>query len=125
MAEIGRCMISENIIQTVWNKAGRMEGFDPEMYRKDACGALIMRDKYGKENPFGWEIDHIYPVSMGGDDQMDNLRALHYKNNKSKRDDYPSYTSLVTFNGKENIEQPKSLTVNEKSRKRIAQLYHL
>jgi len=118
-------MINEETIRSVWEKASRMEGFDPSMYRKDACGALIMRDKYGKENPFGWEIDHIYPMSKGGDDSLENLRALHYMNNRSKRDDYPSYTSMMTFNGKENIEKNRSLTVNEAVRQRISQLYHL
>ena len=113
------------MIRSVWEKAGKMEGFDPAMYRRDACGALIMRDKYGKENPFGWEIDHIFPMAKGGDDNPENLRALHYQNNRSKRDDYPSYTSMITFDGKENIEKTRSLTVNEATRQRIAQLYHL
>lgn len=118
-------MINEDTIQEVWDRARTMEGFDPAMYRKDACGALIMRDKYGRTNPFGWEIDHVYPVSRGGDDQIENLRAFHYLNNRSKRDDYPSYTSSVTFNGMENIAKAKSLTVNEVLRQRISQLYHL
>ena len=116
-------MINEETIRSVWEKAGKMDGFDPEMYRRDACGALIMRDKYCKENPFGWEIDHIYPMAKGGDDQIDNLRALHYMNNRSKRDDYPSYTSTVTFDGKMNIEKTRNLTVNEVIRRRIEELY--
>lgn len=116
-------MITPEIIEQVWDKARVMDGFDKAMYRKDACGALIMRDKYGKINPFGWEIDHILPESMGGDDQIDNLRALHYMNNRSKRDDYPSYTATVTFDGKENVEKVRNLTVNEVVRRRIQELY--
>lgn len=116
-------MITGDIINSVWEKAGVLAGFDPVMYRRDACGALIMRDKYGKVNPFGWEIDHIFPESMGGDDQLDNLRALHYLNNRSKRDDYPSYTSAVTFNGVENVEVIRNMTVNKVVRKRIQELY--
>ena len=64
-------MISQETIDAVWSKARMAQGFDASMYRLDACGALIMRDKYGKVNPFGWEIDHIYPQSRGGDDQGD------------------------------------------------------
>ena len=116
-------MITEETIRDVWEKAGIMEGFDADMYRRDACGALIMRDKYGKVNPFGWEIDHIFPASRGGDDSLDNLRALHYMNNRSKRDDYPSYTSTVTFDGKKNIEKVRNLTVNEVTRQKIQELY--
>lgn len=116
-------MINEETIEAVWNKAGIMEGFDSVMYRRDACGALIMRDKYGKVNPFGWEIDYIYPQIRGGDDNIDNLRALHYLNNRSKRDDYPSYTATVTFDGKQNVEKMRNLTVNRLVRRRIEELY--
>lgn len=116
-------MITPELVDAVWCKAGTMEGFDPNMYRRDACGALIMRDKYGKVNPYGWEIDHIYPQNRGGDDNIDNLRALHYMNNRSKRDDYPSYTSTITFDGKMNIEKTRNLTVNEVIRRRIEELY--
>lgn len=116
-------MITEETISKVWEKAGTVDGFDPKMYRRDACGALIMRDKYGKMNPFGWEIDYIYPQSLGGDDQIDNLRAMHYMNKRSKRDDYPSYTSAVTFDGIKNIQKMRNLIVNEATRRRINELY--
>lgn len=116
-------MISQETIEAVWRKARVIEGFEASMYRLDACGALIMHDKYGKINPFGWEIDHIYPQSRGGDDHIDNLRPLHYMNNKSKKDDYPSYTATITFDGKQNIEKMRNLTVNELVRRRIEELY--
>ena len=116
-------MITQEIIDAVWQKTGVADGFDADLYRKDACGALIMRDKYGKINPFGWEIDHIYPQNRGGGDDLDNLRALHYLNNRSKRDDYPSYTAAVTFDGKSNVEKMRNLTVNAIVRQRIDELY--
>lgn len=65
----------------IWDKASIIDGLNPKIYRKDACGALIMRDKYGMHNPFGWEIDHIFPQSLGGKDDLDNLRPLHYQDN--------------------------------------------
>jgi len=116
-------MITEETIREVWEKAGKIDGFAPTIYRRDACGALIMRDKYGKMNPFGWEIDHIYPQCLGGDDHIDNLRAMHYLNNRSKRDDYPSYTAAVTFDGTKNIQKMRNLTVNVTTRRRISELY--
>lgn len=34
--------------------------------RKDASGVYIHRDAYGKaEHPWGWEVDHIKPISEG------------------------------------------------------------
>lgn len=112
-----------NEILSVWRKARKIEGLDDSMFRKDACGALIMYDKYGMQNPFGWEIDHIFPKSLGGDDDLLNLRPLHYMNNRSKADDYPSYTACVKFDGKENIEDERNLTVNKKVRDKLKQLY--
>lgn len=109
-----------------WKKARIVEGYPPEMYRKDACGAWIAWDKYGRrDNDFGWEIDHIYPESLGGDNQPDNLRALHYLNNISKGDDYPSYMAAVKAEGNENIRKERSLIVNEKIREKLSQLYHI
>ncbi len=111
------------MIDRVWEKARIIEGLNPDMFRKDACGALIMRDKYGKKNPFGWEINHIFPKSRGGGDEIDNLRAFHYQNNISKADDYPSYTSMIKYNGVDNVEESQNLTVNQRTRKKLKSLY--
>lgn len=118
-------VLLEDIINEVWDKARKVDGLDERMYRKDACGALIMRDKYGKNNPYGWVIDHIYPKSLGGDDNINNLRALHYKNNASKRDDYPSYTAAIVYDGKDNVEEERHLTVNPKLRELLSSLYSI
>ncbi len=117
--------MSDELKKKVWEKARRVEGLDESMFRLDACGALIMWDKYGKENPFGWEIDHIYPISRGGNDDLYNLRALHYENNKSKADDYPSYMASVKYDGTSNIHVQRGLTINEIVRQRISELYNL
>ncbi len=108
---------------TIWKRARKVEGLDSSMFRKDACGALIMFDKYGKQNPFGWEIDHIFPQSLGGDDDLQNLRPLHYMNNRSKADDYPSYIACLRFDGQRNVEDERTLTVNQKIREQLKSLY--
>lgn len=115
--------MDERIIDQLWEKASIIEGLNPGVYRKDACGALIMRDKYGMHNPFGWVVDHIFPQSLGGGDDIDNLRALHYQNNLSKADDYPSYTAVIKYDGKQNVRNERNLTVNNKKRQKLKTLY--
>ena len=116
---------SEDIVNKIWEKGRKVEGYDASMFRKDACGAWIMRDKYGEKHVFGWEIDHIYPKKLGGTDIVQNLRPLHYQNNLSKSDDYPSYTASVTSSGNNNILVEKTLVVNASKRKELEKIYHI
>lgn len=116
---------TNEIIQQVWNKAKKVEGFDETKYRKDACDAWIMRDKYGVNHNFGWVIDHIFPVNKGGNDRMENIRALQYQNKTSKADDYPSYKAAVTSNGSQNVPTTKIMTVNEQTQTLLKKLFNL
>jgi hypothetical protein len=45
---------------------------DPNVRRKDGCGAWIDWAAYGQttQNGYGWEIDHIKPVAKGGSDDL-------------------------------------------------------
>ena len=125
---------SEQQIQYVWNRATAVEGYDKNRFRKDACGAWIIRDKYGDDDSlYGWEIDHIVPQSLLEEkgysqkdiDKYENLRALQHENNASKSDDYPSYTSVVTSEGTENVNVTNFLEVNEKKQEMLRKLYNL
>lgn len=72
-------------IEQVWQKGTIVTGNDPNIYRKDQCGAWIARGQYGnRESQYGWEIDHISPQSNGGNDQLSNLRPLQWQNNVDK-----------------------------------------
>lgn len=122
----------KTIIDTVWDKAQIVDGFDPARYRKDACGAWIIREKYGHEDSlFGWEIDHICPQSLLEKkgfsqeqiDHIDNLRAMQHQNNASKGDDYPSYVSVIAADENKNKRIEQSLTVNSEVRALLSQLY--
>ena len=110
-------------INKVWEKGTIVEGYDADKYRKDACGAWMMRDKHGAEHNFGWEIDHIYPISRGGDNKIDNLRPMHYLNNRSKANDYPRYKVAITSNGTRNEEADKYIIVNEQTQRLLFALY--
>ena len=125
---------SEDQIQDAWDRAITVEGYDKDRFRKDACGAWIIRDKYGdKDSLYGWEIDHIVPQSILEEkglsrsyiDNPLNLRALQHDNNASKSDDYPSYTAVVTSKGTENIQSWKFLVVNAKKQETLKKLYNL
>lgn len=84
---------SEATIEAVWQKGTPEPGLT--LFRKDKCGASMQRDKYGKTEPFGWEIDHVKPVSRDGDDSLSNLQPLRWENNRSKGDDYPNWSCAV------------------------------
>jgi 5-methylcytosine-specific restriction endonuclease McrA len=77
----------ESTADAVWKKGRPMPPNDPNVYRKDVCGATMQRSSYGDTNAkYGWEIDHIIPVSRGGSDDLTNLQPLYWENNRSKAD---------------------------------------
>lgn len=83
---------SSNVVKAVWEKAEKDPGFIT--FKKDCCGALIQKNKYGLRSQYGWEIDHIKPVSQGGTDDISNLQPLHWENNRHKGDKWPDWECL-------------------------------
>jgi hypothetical protein len=74
----------EFIIASVWRKGRIVPGYDPGMWRMDACGAWMCRHCHGnRDSQYGWEIDHIIPT---GGDHLANFQPLHWQNNTAKSD---------------------------------------
>lgn len=115
--------IDDDLVNKVWEKGRQVEGVDPAMFRKDACGAWIARNKFAnRDSEFGWVLDHIMPRSLGGPDCEENLRPMQIKNNISKGSDYPSYVACVTAEGEINVRKLRTLTVNDKIQSKIMRL---
>jgi len=91
----------EEVIKKVWAKGTVVSNNDPNIWRKDACGAWIKREKYGdRDSIYGWEIDHINP---DGGDGLSNLRPLHWKNNIATSDG--TLKCVITSSGPKNVEK--------------------
>lgn len=118
-------MFTNEQIDKVWNKANKVDGYDPAAVRQDSCGAWIIKHHYGnRESDFGWEIDHVYPESLGGRDDEENLRAMNWRNNDSKGDDFPIYKGRVHAQENRNIEEEIQYTVNDALQQRLKELYN-
>ena len=42
-----------SIIEAVWTKAAPIVGSNPDKFRKDACGAVMVKSSFGKDSQFG------------------------------------------------------------------------
>jgi len=125
---------STDIIQKVWNKGTIVPNYDSNKYRKDACGAWIVREKFGDtHSPYGWQIDHIYPeaklklrrLDQESIDNLKNMRPMHWKNNASKGSDYPTYHSVVKAVDNHNEDIDDIFEVNANVQATLKDLYGL
>ncbi len=105
--------MNDNIIEIIWEKANEVSGYDKNKWRQDFAGAWIQRNQYGIRSEYGWEIDHLVPRSLGGSDEPSNLIPIHWRNNNSKSDHYPVFTSIVSSDGNKNIDKMQSWKISK------------
>jgi 5-methylcytosine-specific restriction endonuclease McrA len=84
----GRGFDTERVEQ-VWEQGKKIQGKDPNLYRRDAAGNVIYRPSYGKDSEMGWEVDHKKPVDKDGTDNLKNLQPLQTDENREKSNQYP------------------------------------
>lgn len=125
---------NDNLKDIVWQSACVITGYDAARVRQDACGAWIAYENFNDySSMFGWEIDHIYPIHRLKSlnvpeflwDNPLNLRAFHWKNNRSKGSSYPMYTSAVIGYGDTNMEQENVFLVSDPLQDSLRQLFKI
>jgi hypothetical protein len=92
----------EEILRNVWDKGTITRDADPDIWRKDECGAWIRRDFYGNiESQFGWEVDLMVSETEGGRIDPSNLRPLQWRNKIAKHGG--RLTCPITASGRSNV----------------------
>jgi 5-methylcytosine-specific restriction endonuclease McrA len=80
---------TQDTIDAVWSKGRVIDGYSAAEWRHDDAGSVMRYGDYGQQSKYGWEIDHIVPVSKGGSVALQNLQPLQWENNRRKGDSYP------------------------------------
>ena len=104
--------LTEKEIEEVWQKANIIPNNNPNVYRQDYAGAWIRRDQYGIQSEYGWEVDHIRPLSLDGTYEMSNMLPLQHQNNAKKGDNYPCWQTEVSAEGYRNVKSIRNWYVN-------------
>lgn len=113
MAATKKVFTNDEILD-VWRKAAEVPGVNSDVLRQDYAGAWIRYADYGNRNSqYGWEIDHLKPLSQDGEEVMTNYLPLQWQNNVRKGNDYPRWATAVSADGQNNIEIEKYWKVND------------
>lgn len=107
-----KTFISKKDLGILWNDAHSIEGKSPNLWRKDFAGAWIRYDQYGKRTPYGWEVCHIKPLSKGGNDSLENLIPIHWRNSRYKGEDYPKCRTCISSEGNKNISKIRTWNID-------------
>lgn len=114
---------SDDLIDRIWRKGIKIDGWNSDEYRLDAAGAMMVKSHRGSNDIYDWEIDHVYPkaklreagIPEEARDHESNLGPFNAKNNNRKSNDYPTYTRAVVFDEtvNSNVKSEIDTVVNE------------
>lgn len=79
---------SHEELSAIWFKASIVQGYDPNVYRKDSHGSWIEWGSYGQTTKYGWEVDHMIPLARNGPHNLNNWQPLQWENNRRKSDNH-------------------------------------
>lgn len=99
----------------LWNKT-----FGKETKVVDFANRRIVKGAYGdRKSEYGWNVDHILPVSQGGKTNDSNLIITHIKTNDEKADKFPCFVAngikfkIVKVQNHYEIKSAESVTVKK------------
>ncbi|MEX2242311.1 MAG: hypothetical protein WD716_00545 [Fimbriimonadaceae bacterium] len=73
--------LSATVIEEVWNRAIKVNGYDGSTWRVDSFGSPILRNDYGnRDSRYGWVIGRIRRKAVVRDDSTTDLRAIQWQN---------------------------------------------
>ena len=82
-------VLNQETAMRLWNKQ-----FGDETRVTDFANREIDKGAYNDRNSkFGWNVDHILPVSQGGKTNDSNLIVCHIQTNDEKADKFPCFTA--------------------------------
>lgn len=82
-------VLNQETAMRLWNKQ-----FGDETRVTDFANREIDKGAYNDRNSkYGWNVDHIFPVSQGGKTNDSNLIVCHIKTNDEKADKFPCFTA--------------------------------
>ncbi len=81
--------VNRETAMRLWNK-----NYGKRIRMKDFAGREMLKAAYDDRNSeFGWNLDHIYPVSKGGKTADYNLICCNIKTNDEKADTFPVFNA--------------------------------
>ncbi len=85
----GKVELNKETAMRLWSKQ-----FGKNQKAFDFSGREMAKAAYGdRGSKFGWNLDHIYPQSLGGKDTESNLICCHILTNDEKADKFPCFTA--------------------------------
>jgi hypothetical protein len=98
---------------SVWDKASKIRGKDPELYRKDINGYEIYWHSFGKKTDMGWIIKNTGRKTVNFNlEDFNAVSSLHQdekpEKKKEKKDSKESKDSKDSKNSKESKDSKNS-----------------
>jgi hypothetical protein len=75
-----RSYTAEELALAAWDNVPAIPG---SPHKRDCDGRFILWSERALLTTYGWEVDHIIPLSLGGLDVPWNVRARHWWGNRS------------------------------------------